>query len=151
MCTNGLPQSRWYYNMRTVLLTVCSILCLCWESNTSLWRVFLSQNCQMATPPFMWKQSWSLLRISAQCYILFSACAKWHLITLRLMLSSDYHWEHVVKTSIRNYYSSVGHCKPHPGFEDVSDCLAYISATCNGMFRHSDIVIKPREALYSPH
>lgn len=57
---DGLPWNRWHYNMWTALLTDPSILCLCWESSTSLQRALLSQNCQMATPPFMWKGSWSL-------------------------------------------------------------------------------------------
>lgn len=80
---DGLPRNRWYYNMRTALLTDPAILCLCWECTTSLQRGALSQNCQMATPPFMWKGRWSSpKRQRTQWYILCSAVIKRNPVTL---------------------------------------------------------------------
>lgn len=95
---DGLPWNRWRYNMRTALLTDPSILRLCWESSTSLRRGLPSQNCQMATPPFMWKGSCrkdsihndtlGVLPLPSGILSLCVSC-----------LSFDYHGEHDVETS----------------------------------------------------
>lgn len=69
---------------------------LCWETNTSLERVLLSQNCQMATPPSIWIGSWSFLKDSIQNDTLCSSITKWHLFTLShfcLLIIIDNVWK----------------------------------------------------------
>ena len=76
-------------------------------------------------PLHLSKGSWSLQkRQHTQWYILYSAIAKQHLITLCLMLSFDYHWEHDVETSLSNNYNNVQDHMPLPrlGFCLVVSC-----------------------------
>lgn len=129
---DSLPWNRWYCNMRTALLTDPSISRLCWESSTSLQRGLLSQNCQMATPPFMWKGSWSLQkRQHSKWYVLCYAIAKWHFVTLSLMLSFSYHWEHDIETSLTIYYNNVrDHMPPIRSLKTVLQKLTHYA------FRH---------------
>ncbi len=97
----GLTWNTWCYSMRTALLTDPSILSLCWESSTSLPRSLWSQNCQMATPPFMWKKSWYFLkRQHAQWYTLCSAITKYILSLCVSFPSLNYHRKHDVQTSL---------------------------------------------------
>lgn len=88
--------------MRTALLTDPAISCLCWESTTSLQRGVLSQNCQMATPPFMWKRE--MIFTEKTAYTMIRSVFRYHQAASRHFMSQfcpfDYHRAHDVEVSL---------------------------------------------------
>ena len=106
---DGLPRNRWYYNMRTALLTDPSILRLCWESSTSRRRALPEPKLSDGHSTFHVKRELQKRR-HTQWYSLPSPSG----ILSLLMSSFDYHWEHDVEASLTFCFNNGNDHMPPP-------------------------------------